>query len=514
VPWKLIALCGISHHYKRKILRLIMHSDNTFRKIFERIERNHYLPATPGHGFNGYLETIANDGTVYTANPGVVDVLKSMVSSVGDNPADVIKMVSRDPNGVDAARDKTQGLFALPFHASPKYRRFSARDLVLSALNATNPDGTKKHPLTLKVHSLATRVLFDKRAGKKPRATGVEYLEGQSAYRGDPRYDSTKSPALRRAVARKEVIVSGGVFNSPQLLQLSGIGSKEELAKLDIESVVDLPGVGRNLQDNQEMPIVGHAQQPFVSTPVPGDPACTFGAPGDPCINAWLRGEGPYSRAGANTNAFMLKTGHSADGERDILLFSGPFAFRGFWPIEAVVNIPLDPPTTFAMSMVKIHPQNKAGYVKLRSANPIDTPEINFQLFKEGSQVDLGAMSDAVSWARKIYANASGPTGPVTPVEPPCPAGSTSCTNWDQQWIKDQAFGHHATSTCAIGSDRDKSAVLDSKFRVRGVVGLRVVDASAFPRTPGAFPVVSTFLLSEKATDDILDAAKKNEIDV
>jgi choline dehydrogenase len=73
-----------------------------------------------------------------------------------------------------------------------------------------------------------------------------------------------------------------------------------------------------------------------------------------------------------------------------------------------------------------------------------------------------------------------------------------------KQVIKEQAWSHHATSTCAIGSDHDPMAVLDSKFRVRGVTGLRVVDASSFPRTPGAFPVIPTFMISLKAAEVIL----------
>lgn len=72
-----------------------------------------------------------------------------------------------------------------------------------------------------------------------------------------------------------------------------------------------------------------------------------------------------------------------------------------------------------------------------------------------------------------------------------------------------QVFGHHSTCTCAIGADDNPFAVLDSKFRVRGVRGLRVVDASAFPCVPGAFPVIPTFLLSEKATKSVLQDVER-----
>jgi choline dehydrogenase len=77
-----------------------------------------------------------------------------------------------------------------------------------------------------------------------------------------------------------------------------------------------------------------------------------------------------------------------------------------------------------------------------------------------------------------------------------------------KQAIKDSAFSHHATGTCAIGGDNDPFACLDSKFRVWGVDGLRVVDASVFPQVPGAYPVLPIFMISEKAADVILDEAR------
>lgn len=481
------------------------------RQIFQRIERNHYLHAgSPGHGFHGYLDTNGNNGTVYVDNPGLTDILKSMVSSLGGDPSQTLSLVTRDINSNSPVRDKTQGLFGLPYHATELWRRFSARDLILATLNATRADGQRKYPLTLSVNSLATKIILERHTIMGPRAVGVEYLQGKSMYAGDPRYDPTATGTLRRATAKKEVIISGGVFNTPQLLQLSGIGPKEDLAKLNISAIVDLPGVGRHLQDNPEMPIVGIAKQPFESIPEPGDPACTLGSPGDPCVEAWLRGRGPYARAALNTNAFMLKSNFSTKGESDLLVFAIPYAFRGYWRFDAAVNIPADPTGTFGLSMVKMYPQNRAGVVKLRSNNPRDMPDINFNYFQENWQDDLGAMAEAVAWGRRVYGNVSVPYGPITPTEPPlCDTrgGRANCVSSDEQWIRDQAFGHHASGTCAIGAAGDRLSVLDSKFRVRGVAGLRVVDGSVFPTPPGAFPVISTFLISEKASEDILDNA-------
>ena len=142
--------------------------------------------------------------------------------------------------------------------------------------------------------------------------------------------------------------------------------------------------------------------------------------------------------------------------------------------------------------------------------------EINFHLFEEndaGTELDLKAELDTVKWARRVFASVPPPLGPLTPVEPPCPgrpAPDGSCDDdLDKEWITTQIFGHHPTSTCAIGADNDSLAVLDAKFRVRGVKGLRVVDASAFPRVPGPFPVLPTFMLSEKATESVLEDANR-----
>jgi choline dehydrogenase len=432
-----------------------------------------------------------------------------MVSSVGDDPDQILSMFKRDVNNASPTRDQTQGLFGLPFHVNQTWGRFSARNVVLDTLNAKKANGSPKHRLTLKVHSLVSRVLFETKPGKKPKAIGVEYLEGQSVYSADPRHNPANKGTLRQAKARREVILAAGVFNTPQILQLSGVGPAAELSQHNITLVANLPGVGKHLQDNPELPVVGLANEPYVSIPEPGEPVCTFGFPPDPCVDAFRQGQGPYTRAGANAHAFMLKTNHTTNGERDIFMFGiGNFAFRGYWPLDATSNIPFDLPGTFGLSMVKMNPQSRAGTVKLRSADPRDTPLINFKVFSDGADTDLDAMADVASWARRAFGNVAAPLGPIRPTEPPCSSSTPAdCRPSDKQWIKDQAFGHHGVGTCAIGRNNDPDAVLDSKFRVRGVTGLRVVDGSAFPRVPGAFPVISTFLLGEKASDDILDDA-------
>jgi choline dehydrogenase len=442
-------------------------SADNMRRIFQRIEKNNYLPTgTAGHGFDGYFQTNINKPAPLSQPAlGIVQAIAQNFSQLTD-AASLSKAMGADANFLDPKRDRTTGIWGLPVHAKANGERYSSRDYVVDTIN-------KKFPLTLSMDSLATRVLFSNgtSCGGQPRATGIEYLQGKSLYKADARYVEGSKGTLKTAIARKEVILAGGTFNTPQLLLLSGIGPKDHLSSFNIPVLVDSPGVGQNMQDNQEMPIIGQYNG---------------------------------TSAGFSQSFMMRTTKHSPDGERDMFIMQGPgFAFRGFWPSNQTnTALPQDPQNTYGISMVKNHPQNKKGYVKLLSKDPQDTPDINFMLYEEGKETDMGAIKDTIAWARNMYASAKNVT--VVPREPPCPGGPDAqgyCGKADEDWITGQTFGHHPTSTAAIGRDGDPNAVLDSRFRVRGVRGLRVVDASVFPRIPGIFPVVSTFMVSEKASD-------------
>jgi choline dehydrogenase len=198
----------------------------------------------------------------------------------------------------------------------------------------------------------------------------------------------------------------------------------------------------------------------------------------------------------------MWKSAQAAFNERDFMMF--PLAagsFNGYWPEQTVNVVPGPAQSNFDFSMVKIHSQNHLGTVKLASNNPRDTPLINFRFFEgPGADADLEAYAEAVELGRSIFASLDSKLGPWTETLP-C-NGTTTCDV--KAFIKAQAWSHHATSSCSIGGDSNPFAVLDSKFRVRGTKGLRVVDASAFPRTPGAFPVLPTFVLGMKGSAAVL----------
>lgn len=144
----------------------------------------------------------------------------------------------------------------------------------------------------------------------------------------------------------------------------------------------------------------------------------------------------------------------------------------------------------------------------LKSANPFDTPAINFNFFDAGTtilgadEIDIQPLVEAVRLTRDIYKTL--PSAYQGTFEEVYPGANISTTEDVKTFIRNEAWSHHASSTARIGADWDPYAVLDSHFRVRGVEGLRVVDASSLPRVPGFFPVTSVYMIGEKAADVIL----------
>ena len=160
-------------------------------------------------------------------------------------------------------------------------------------------------------------------------------------------------------------------------------------------------------------------------------------------------------------------------------------------------------------AILKGHTENQAGYVRLRSTDPLDTPEINFRYFHEGTpeaaDLDLDAVVEGVKIARRVGRKIDQVLF-FSSYEEVWPGAQVETDEELRTWVRDEAWGHHASCTCKIGADDDPMAVLDAQFRVRGAAGLRVVDASCFPKIPGFFIVVPVYMLAEKATDDILAA--------
>jgi len=448
-------------------------SAKNMRKYLKQIEKNEYLPAgDETHGYDGWLATSVADSS-WAKNdslPGT-KILKKMAELTAQDPADAANLVNRDILEFGDEVDETTSFYSMVTHADNKGKRSSPNNYIRATLN-----DPAKYPLTVKLQTLATRVLFDNatlKAGSTPRAIGVEVMEGASLYRADPKHVAGTKGAVSQILATREVIVAGGTFNSPQILKLSGIGPAAELTKFGIPVVKDLPGVGENLGDNYEGSLLALGTAPIDSGLI----------------------------------TMLFRTPSAPTKKRNIFTWCGAFSFEGFWPgFPAYYGA-----TQYECAMVHMAPKSQAGSVRLVSADPQDKPEINFRFFEKHGEQDLHELVEGANMLREAWAAAGAPVLPFDELHP-CPGGKTAnCTDATQaEFLKLQAYSHHATSTCAIGADDDPMAVLDSKFRVRGVAGLRVVDASAFPVVPGAFPSCPTMMLSAKAAEDILADAKKS----
>ncbi|KAJ5635463.1 uncharacterized protein N7484_008776 [Penicillium longicatenatum] len=454
-------------------------ADN-MRKYFTKLENNGYLlPGAKGHGYEGWLSTETAPLSIVLEDPQLLSMLTGGAFALGnltDNVMNIGTLLAGDANADTETRDTDDGYYQIPIATDDAHRN-GAREFIIAVRDAKNEDGSKKYPLDVRMNTHVTKVTFDETANP-PRATGVEFLDGEHLYKASPMSDSAPDGVPGSASASREVIVAGGVYNSPQILKLSGIGPADELEKFGIKVIKDLPGVGTNLQDHYEISVQGKIEKDFSCLN-----KCTFSIRDqeDPCINEWespiLGDRGIYSSPGLA--ATMLYKSSTADENWDIFCFGGPVNFRGYFP-------------DYSINATDEHncPQT-----------PFDMPKITFNYFDTGVgdyAADLTALYEAVELARDAFDRQ------LVNITEVLPGAAVQSKEDIETYIKDGAWGHHASCTCPIGADDDPMAVLDSKFRVRGVSGLRVVDASVYPKIPGTFTAVSTYMVAEKAADEIL----------
>jgi choline dehydrogenase len=217
----------------------------------------------------------------------------------------------------------------------------------------------------------------------------------------------------------------------------------------------------------------------------------TFNA-SDPCFVQWqTNGTGEYSVSGG-TFSLTWRSSVSWDEDADLLFLSAVgLEMFGFWPGFSNRNLS---PNHWSTSIVKMQTANPSGTVKLRSNDPRQAPKIDFNFFAQEADTDLRALAQGV----ELLLKAADDTG--LPYEVLSPAPEIDM----HQGIMDEAFSHHASSSCRMGPTGDKNYCVDSKFRVNGVDRLRIVDASIFPRVPGGMPNSPTFTISRKALEVIL----------
>lgn len=462
------------------------------RKYFQRLERSRYLPnSVVGHGFDGWLETSLTELSLAVEDTKLLSLIiaagtamgKGLLAKLITTVTGLAEVLLLDINAYTPKRDSIEGLYQVPIAVTyTEKKRNGPRDFILTTANARNSDGSRKYHLDIKLNTLVSKILFDN-SGPKPKAVGVEYLEGARLYRADPQAGAAPAGTSGSVNASREVIISAGAFNTPQLLKLSGIGPASELAKFNIPVVVDLPGVGINLQDRYETTLVGDSNTDFAITKY-----CTFlRTPDDPCLKQWQTKPGPLLKGTYATNGIsiaVVKKSSVAEGDPDLLISGAPAYFTGYHPGYAAES--LKDAHHWAWIVLKAHSRNNAGTVTLRSTDPRDMPVINFNYFDTGNTADgaddkdLQATYEGMMLSREIFKDYIPLQGNFKEV---WPAKNASTKAAMKEWIKKEAWGHHASCTAPIGADGDKNAVLDSKFRVRGVDGLRVVDASSFLRS-------------------------------
>ncbi|MEH1940886.1 MAG: GMC family oxidoreductase [Nostoc sp.] len=473
-------------------------SAENMRKYFERLEKCNYvdLPSRKAnnpsrHGFKGWLSTELADPKMFLEDDKLRSILLSAVREAGLNESilDRFFQGELDPNDWSRIVQEIEGLYNIPISTQNGQRR-GPRNLIRETAAAL------PNNLIVKTNTLVTRILF---RGKT--AIGVEYIEGAHLYRADPQANSNgPEPSLRkRMLACREVILSAGTFNSPQILKLSGIGPKNELRSHGIVPIVDLPGVGQNLQDRYEVGVITQLDSDFQVTQ-----KCTpQNLSTDPCFSEWQQGKGIYT-----SNYTLVSNIRKSDRVRpvpDLFIFCAVAPFRGYYPgfSEPITRVK----NQFTWAILKAHTRNCAGVVKLRSADPRDTPNINFHYFDEGNDTqgeDLASVVEGVEFVRRMNAHIGNISqGEVLP-------GPTVQSRDDiARFVKDEAWGHHASCTNKMGIRRDPMAVVDSNFCVHGTKNLRVVDASVFPRIPGYFILTAIYMISEKASDVILADCKR-----
>ncbi len=523
------------------------------------------------HGFDGWLRTSVADVTLGFKDIQLLGMIEAALKQAKKAGIDRLFSLANnflrgkisqtfDPNHAVTQAESPEGLALIPLAVCQKNgttlpdgtpslarkgHRSSPREFLLEA-QAELKAQTASHraagraakagmvgEIVIWTDCFVTEVLFEEapangeaKTPKNPRAIGVEVLRGRQIYGAHPK--QLKPPTeLREKIyvkggrvngafaegAHGEIILCGGAFNTPQLLMLSGIGDADQLKKHGIGCRVNRPGVGLNLHDRYEVTVISEMEDNFsllegADFSLPKAPA-----EADKFLKQWRdQGTGLYASNGSVIG--ILKRSEPSLEQPDLFIFGIPLPFEGYRPGYSDVKklYPDSYRRLFTWAVLKAQTRNRDGTVELRSANPLDPPEINFHYFQETSHPghqdrdpDLEGLIDGVKFVRGIAKHAH------LVVKREAHPGLEVVPEHDDEklrnWIRREAWGHHACGSCRMGPDGDANAVLDSRFRVRGVDGLRVVDASIFPKIPGYFIVTNIYVSSEKAADVISEDA-------
>ena len=472
------------------------------RRYFERIENCRHRPFwrllrhlgldPTGHGWAGWLPSErAMPREAFCDDELVLALSEMSFATLTGSPRPLaalwrLLLGHADPNDRRMRRRLAEGVCYTPL-TTDGHCRTGTRERLKQA-RARMPD-----KLTIELNALATQVMLD----SDNRAIGVEYLKGAALYRAH-KQPSQAHGERRRVLARREVILAGGAFNTPQLLMLSGIGDPDALSRVGVKPRINLPGVGRNLQDRYEVGIVHRMARPWDALK-----GARFDA-GDPQYAEWAaERSGMYISNGAALAVIRRSSRRAKAPDQFCMALMARFC--GYYPGYSRA---LGQHTDYlTWAILKAHTLNRAGRVELRSSDPRDTPDILFNSFDpdgDPAGADLKAVVDAIRFVRSVT-DPLIETGLV--IEEELPGRDIESDAELSKFVRDNAWGHHASCSCPIGNP-EHGGVLDSAFRVHGARGLRVVDASVFPRIPGFFIASAVYMIGEKAADAIIETAR------
>lgn len=357
-----------------------------------------------------------------------------------------------DPNGASQ-----EGISRMEASIGNGKRSSTARGYIHPAMSRFNLD--------IQTGAFTTKVLIE-----NGRAVGVEYTQdGQTI----------------RRYAEKEVIVSAGAYNSPQILMLSGIGPADHLRSVGIEPLHDLPGIGQNLSEHPNFVHVMKARGKHGLTKF-----LRFDRAALQSMRWALRQDGIFASNGGSANIFLRSQSGLDRTDVQLSCLAVNNAADLWWP--AITRPPV---YSFSVRIGTLHPKSR-GWVKLRSSDPKDRPRILNNFYAEPE--DMATLIRGIRISREIYRQqpmADMVEGELFPGEADTDAELAEAIR--------QRGDHrsHPVGTCRMGNDT--LAVVDPELRVRGLEGLRVVDASVMPELPSGNTNIPTIMIGEKAADII-----------
>jgi len=342
----------------------------------------------------------------------------------------------------------------------------------VSSANAYLRPIRRRANLDLRLRAHVTRVLFS-----ASRAVGVEYLRGG---------------ARQQARARAEVLLAAGAINSPQLLELSGIGDAQLLRQFHIPLIADSPAVGRGLQDHLAVSYFYRSRVPTLN-----DQLAPFFGKVKAALRYALGRRGPLAMSVNQAGAFLRSRAELTRPNLHIYFNPASYSTTTIGPKRRLLNP--DPYPGFLMSFNTCRPTSR-GTIHIRSSDPLSSPAIFPNSL--ATEADVQDVFEGARVLRRIAA--ARPLAEVieTEREPGAQVQSDAEVLADFRRRAGSVF--HACGTCAMGAD-PRTSVVDQRLRVRGVSGLRVVDAAIFPNISSGNINAPTLMVAERAADLILE---------